>query len=144
MNKEVEVDGYRYMVSHPDPETAFNMGVRFAKIIGEPVAAMAVTGEGPDPGETFAKSVNALLEKIDPTEMFTIITRVFRFIEVLGKVGGENKKLLLDPSGIKIHFRGRHGAMLTLAAEAIKFQQKDFFSAIRDGIAKTMKTAKEA
>lgn len=139
MSKQVEVDGFRYLITHPDPDTAWKMGIDLTKMVAEPFAAMAIVSEDKSKlGESLAKAIKLLLNNIDPQQSLSLIKKLLSYVELQGEVGGDNKKMMMTDPAYKSHFQGRHGSMVKLAVEVLIFQQKDFFAAISGGIAEMM------
>lgn len=140
MSKEVEIEGFRYQIHHADPEEAWDIGVELLKLIGGSAAQMAsAAGSVERVGDALSSAVNQLLGRVDGKASMALMKRIMRHVEVQGKVGGDNKRLLLDSTGIKTHFHGRVGAMMKLCSEAIAFTHEDFFEAISDGVASLMR-----
>lgn len=137
-SKEIESKGFRYLISHNDPEKAWDIGIELGKMIGEPMSTMATAGEG-GAADAFPLAVRSFLSKVDSKTSFGLIKRILSTVECQGPVDGPNKKIMLNDAGIKLHFQGRTGAMLTLTGEVIAFTHEDFFDAIADGIAAMMK-----
>lgn len=143
-SKTIEVDGYAYLVSHPQPEEAWDIGVELLQMIGGSAAAMAAGSKDEDSAAAaLSVAVQGLLEKVNGKSSMALIKRMFKYIEVQGEVGGATKKILLDDIGIKAHFRGRIGSMMRLAGEVVAFTHSDFFEAIGDGVAEMMKQVGE-
>ena len=144
MSKIIDVDGYTYLVTHPDPVEAWNVGMELLKMIGGPAAAMATGAKDEaSAAQALSVAVNGLLSKIDGPTSLALLKRLFRYVEVQGKVGEHTKKMLLDDAGFKVHFVGRPGSILKLAGKVIEFTHTDFFSAVGDGIADLMKMVAE-
>lgn len=146
-NKTVEVDGFTYLIGHPQVEEAWDIGIELLKMIGGSAASM-VGGAKDESSAASALSVavNGLLSKVDGRTSMALIKRMFRYVEVQGVAGGDTRKFMLDDIGIKTHFRGRTGSVLRLAGEVVGFTHADFFDAIGEGVAELMKmvTAKMA
>ncbi len=139
MSKQVEVDGFRYLITHPDPDTAWKMGIDLTKMVAEPFAAMALVSEDKSKlGESLSKALKLLLGNIEPQQSLSLIRKLLAYVECQGAVDGENKKIMMTDPGYKSHFQGRHGSMMKLAVEVLIFQQKDFFAAISGAIAEMM------
>jgi hypothetical protein len=162
MFTKVRVDGYEYMVSHPDPEVAWATGVQLTKLAAEPLIAVGVAAAGDGKKKLADMSdeeraaheeklmkgvmggVRALLANLEPEKSFSLIRTILSTVEVQGEIGKEPKKMVLNDDGhIKMHFKGRMGSMLKLAVEVVKFTHEDFFSAIRNGVAETMEGLKK-
>jgi hypothetical protein len=142
LSKDVEVSGYRYKITHPMVETAWEIGVELTQLVAEPAAMMASGGKDKS-SESLGVAVRSLLGKIEPKKSMALVKKILSSVEVQGLVDGENKKFRLDEAGLKTHFYGRTGAMITLAGETIAFTHEDFFQAIMDGIAKMMPEDKQ-
>lgn len=139
-HKEVTVAGWRYVVTHPDPETAGKMGIEISKLVGDSVAIISMAAAaGADVQSVMPKAIEALLTKIEPDHMMRMCKKVLSYVEIQGPEDGENRKRMITEQVFKDHFRGKVGAMITLTAEALSFQLHDFFPAIMDRIATAMK-----
>lgn len=126
-----------YVVSHPDPETAWEIGIELGKLIAEPMAAMAQSGgEKGKALEVLPLAVRGLMNGVDSKSSLALIKKILSTVEVQSCEKADVRKLLLDSNGFKLHFRGRTGTMVKLLGEVIAFTHADFFSAIKDGIAK--------
>lgn len=143
MNKMVEVDGYRYLVQHPQVEEAFDIGIGLMKMIGGSAATMATAHDEQSAAAALNVAVNGLLKNIDPGQSMGMIKRLFKYVECQGKSGGDTKKFLLDDAGVKTHFRGRTGAMIRLMGEVVAFTHTDFFEAVGDGVTNLMEMAQK-
>lgn len=144
MSKEVEVGGMRYLISHPNPEIAWEVGVELTKYIAEPMASMSLSGGNEEAaGQALPMAVRALLNKIDAKQSLELIKKILSWVEIQGPVDGPNKKQLITKEVFKIHFIGRSGDPLRLASEVVGFTHSDFFDAIADGVAGIMKKAGE-
>lgn len=142
MSKLVEIGGFRYLITHPNPEVAWEIGIELTRLVGEPLSAMAQSaGDEKKAAEALPNAVRALLNKVDPKQSLALIKRVLSWVELQGEVGADNKKMLLNDTGFKIHFHGRSGGPIRVASEALAFTHADFFDAIADGIASVMKKA---
>lgn len=138
-SREIEVDGHRYKVFHPQVEVAWEIGIELTKLIGESVASMArAAGDKNSIGEALTSAVHVLLGKVDPKTSMHLVRKILKNVEVQGQVGGDNKKLLLDEAGIRMHFHGRTGSMMNVMGSALAFTHADFFLAMQEGIAKMM------
>jgi hypothetical protein len=143
-SKEIEVGGYRYLVSHPQVETAWEIGVELVKMLGGSAASMADVGDkGEKVGEALARAVTLFLQKVDAKTSMLLMKKILANVEVQGEVGGNNKKFMLNEAGLKTHFHGRIGSMMRLTSECIAFTHADFFDAIADGVAAMMKKASD-
>lgn len=144
MSKEVEVGGVRYLITHPNPEVAWEVGVELTKYIAEPMASMSLSGASEEAaGQALPMAVRALLNKIDAKQSLALVKRILSWVEIQGAVDGPNKKQLISNEVFKIHFHGRSGDPLRLASEVVGFTHADFFDAIADGVAGIMKKAEE-
>lgn len=156
MNSKVVVDGYEYLLSHPNPEVAWETGIELTKLIAEPVAAMALAA-GDEKGakkdaskeekaefdrklmDGMLKALRGLLTNLEPAKSFAMVKKILSTVEVQGEVGKDSKRMLLsDDKMINLHFKGRTGSMLKLVVETVRFTHEDFFAAIKNGIAETM------
>ena len=142
-SKEVEVKGFRYLINHQNPEAAWDIGIELTKLIGEPMSSMATAGNDSNAGAALSMAVKVLLSKVDSKSSWSLMKRILSSVECQGPSHGQNKKILMTDIGIKSHFHGRTGAMLTLAGEVVSFTHEDFFDAIADGIATMMKKTSE-
>jgi hypothetical protein len=141
-NKTVTVDGFIYMISHPQVEVGWEIGVELIKMIGGPAAAMSMAGgDQESAARALSGAVTALLSKVSPRDSFILMKKLLATVECQGPEDGAPKKFMLDDVGIKTHFRGKLGSMLKLTGEAIAFTHDDFFDAIVDGVATLMKKA---
>lgn len=146
-SKEIQVDGFRYKITHPQVETAWAIGIDLLKLIGGSAAALATSGAKGADGKVnenlavnaLTSAVNQFLMKLDPSVSFGLCKRILASVEVQGRVDGDNKKVLLDQHGIKIHFHGHLGSMMKVTGHALEFTHADFLEAIVDGIAEMMK-----
>jgi len=137
MSKEVEVDGVRYLITHPNPEAGIRLGVELLKLIGESAASLAQVD--PDKAsEALASAVKLLLQNLEPDKFVDITKRVLSTVEIQS-----DKKMLINSTVYSAHFRGRLGSLMTLTAEALAFTHESFFNAIVDGVAVMMKKAGE-
>ena len=144
MNKAVVVDGWRYLISHPNPEVAWEIGIDLMKLIGEPLAAVATVGDDAEKMGMFLPAiVKALTAKLDAKQTLAMVKRILATVEVQGPENEADQKLLLNDAGFKLHFHGRPGSVMKLVGEVIGFTHKSFFSAIGDGIAEMMKQAQD-
>lgn len=138
-SKEVTVKGVRYLVNHPQVEEAFEIGIELLQLVGGSAAAMAAaSGDEKKAAEALGFAVNSILTKLKPREAMALVKRILRHVEVQ-----EPKKMILDDVGLRSHFQGRTGAMLTVVGEVLGFTHADFFEAIADGVAAIMKKAAE-
>lgn len=123
--KHVRVDDEDYKLHVFMPTKAFKLGARVAKVLGEPVVAMAsAAGEEAKALEAMPAAVRALLANLHEDEVWSLIK------ELMTCVSYNGKSIELDN-----HFKGRLGHMLKLVKEIIEFQFKDFFVAIAQGVA---------
>jgi hypothetical protein len=139
MYKEVEVDGWVYLISHPNPEVAWEIGIELSKIIGESlvgVAQVAADGNPEKAAEAIPMAIKGLLSKVDPKNSMQLIKKILHSVEVQGEVSGERKKFHLNDNAFRLHFQGRIGSMMKIVAETLKFTHEDFFVTIKDGIVK--------
>jgi hypothetical protein len=143
--KIIEIDGYSYLVQHPQVEEAWEIGITLTKMIGGSAAAMAGGAQDADSAAAALQvAIDGLLNKIDPAQTMGMMKKLFRYVEVQGKSGSEQKsKLVLDEKGIKEHFRGSLGSMLKLFGEVVAFTHRDFFSALGDGVKDLMSLVEE-
>lgn len=140
--KEINVGGFKYIATHPDPETAFRMGTELSRLIGEPVAAMVDgAGGGDRVSQALQNAAKIFLQKIDPGLMLAILKKTLSYVE-LQKNENNNTKTLLNDAAIKIHFQGRHGDMFQVFVEAMVFQQADFFLAMKRTLTQMMTKVK--
>lgn len=138
-SKEVTVKGVRYLVNHPQVEEAFEIGIELLQIIGGSATAMAAaSGDEDKAAEALGFAVNNILTKLTPKASMNLIKRVLKTVEVQ-----EPKKMMLDEVGIRSHFHGKTGTMITVVGEVLTFTHADFFDAIADGVAAIMKKAAE-
>lgn len=138
--KEIEVAGFKYLINHPDPDTAILMGIDLTKIVGEPVAAMAIAGA--DPVSAMQNAAKLFLQKVEPQKTLSILKKVLSYVELLKNENNPHRTMLTDVV-LKAHFQGRHGDMLQLGIEAMVFQQADFFLATKRTIQRVMNQTKE-
>lgn len=144
LSKEITVDGFVYLVQHPQVEEAWEIGIELLKLIGGSAAAMASGADSKEKaGEALSQAVNGLLMKLSPQQTMGLMKKLLRYVELQRAEGGENKKLLLDNAGIQKHFHGRVGSMMRLVGEVLAFTHADFFEAVSDGVASIMKKAAE-
>jgi hypothetical protein len=138
MSKEIEVGGHKYIVTHPDPETAFKMGMEFSRLIGEPISALAGAGGG-DIGGAMQTAAKLLLQKLEPDMLFKILKKTLLYVELQkDEDAGDKQKMMMTETSLKLHFQGRHGDMLQLFVEAVAFQQADFFLAVKRTLTEMM------
>lgn len=144
--KIIKVDGWEYLVQHPQVEEAWDIGIQLTKLIGASAASMATVGKD-SPAQAIAAfqgAIDGLLAKVDQRQLMAMIKTLFKYVEVQGKENSQEKsKLLLDEKGIQKHFRGSVGAMLKLFGEVIAFTHRDFFLALGDGVKDLMKMVEE-
>jgi hypothetical protein len=143
-NKEVIVDGCRYLISHHPVETAWDIGVELVKMTGASAASMAQVGDDGDKiASALTQAVTMLLQKLDSKSSMALMKKILSTVEFQGEEGGAGKKFLLNETSIKAHFLGRIGSMMRLTGEVIAFTHADFFDAIADGVATMMKKASD-
>ena len=125
--KTVHIDGYDYKIHSLIPSKAFKLGARLAKVVGEPLAAMAsASGDADKAGEFLPKAIKALQANLDEEQVWTLIK------DLLCSVEFESK--FFNQASIETHFQARIGHLFDLFGEVVKFQFSDFFSAIGKAI----------
>lgn len=123
--KIVVLDDVEYKLHIFMPSKAFKLGARVAKVIGEPVVAMASAGgEEAKVAEIMPLAVRALLANFHEDEVLSLIK------ELLACVTHDGKSIQMDD-----HFKGRLGLLFKLVGSIIEFQFKDFFEAIGQAVA---------
>lgn len=138
MTKEVEVDGFNYLITHPDPDTAWMIGVDLMKIVAEPMSALSGIDKH-NVDQILPNAVKILMQKLEPSQTLAIAKKVLSYVELQGEVGKDIKKQQMTDVVRKTHFQGRHGSMLKLVAEVIEFQQEAFFLAVTEAVKKARK-----
>lgn len=148
MHTIVTVDEVEYLVSHPDPEAAWNTGIKLTQMIAEPILGVGLGAgkKSSDKEEDEKKLLDAmmvgvrkLLANVEPGESYKMVKTILSTVEVQGRHGEERKKLVLNTdANLKFHFRGHMGSMIKLVVEVVKFTHSDFFSVVRNGITETM------
>lgn len=137
MTKVVDVDGSVYAITHQNPTKAFDLGIQLTKVLGEPVAAMAMAADDPEAAaQAVPFAIRSLLSNIKPGESIGLIKAVLSSVERQG-----DGKALLTGSVFDSHFQGRLGHMMKVFQAAVEFQFEDFFNAIGDAIASAMEKA---
>jgi hypothetical protein len=137
-SKKIELDGYVYLINHPQVEEAWDIGVELSKLIAVPAANMAMVKDDASLGNALSAAVNGLMQKIDGKSSMLLIRRILNNVECQGEAGGNPKKTLLDKAGINTHFHARPGAMMRLVGEVIVFTHKDFFESVKGMLSKLM------
>lgn len=142
-SKEVTIGKQRYLITHPQVETAWEIGIELTKLIGEPISTMAVGGVSDGAGQALAQAVRSFLGKLDAKTSFLLIKKILASVEYQGQEGEPNRKTLLNDAAIKVQFQGNTGNMFRLAGEVVSFTHEDFFEAITNGVATMMDKATE-
>lgn len=142
--KEIELNGVKYIVNHPQVEEAWEIGIELTKMVGGPVASMAsASGNQDRAADALGSAVAGLLQKIDAKSSMVLMKKILRYVEAQTDFDGNPKKIQLDDAGIKKHFHARIGSMMKLVGEVLAFTHTDFFDAIADGVANLMKMIDE-
>jgi hypothetical protein len=138
-SKKVEVDGFVYLINHPQVEEAWDIGIELSKIVAAPAASMATAGKDEETaGKALSNAVQGLMQKLDGKSSMALIRRILKSVEVQGEVDGPSKKMLLDQAGINTHFHARPGSMMRLVGEVVVFTHRGFFEAIKETLQSLM------
>ena len=125
LNKLVYIDDQEYKLSMFMPSKAFKLGARVAKVIGEPLAAMAsAAGDEYKVNDSLVTAARALFSRLDETEVWVLVQELLRCASQDGR--------LVD---IELHFQGRLGSLLKLVLEILEYQFADFMQAIGQAVA---------
>jgi hypothetical protein len=143
---DIVVDGFKYRAGHPNVEEAWEIGMELTKLIGPSAAMMSSVDRNTSQAAVSAvlsEAVMKMLKQIDARTSMVLMKKILRNVECLGEESGQMKRTALDNEGIKMHFHGHVGRMMKLVGHVLVFTHSDFFEAIWDGVANTMKTAGE-
>ena len=141
--KKFTVGGYDYVVTHPDPETAYAMGIELTQMIGESIATMTSgAGEKDQASKALQEAAKIFLMKAQPAVMLSLLRRVLKYVELQKNELNGTRTLLID-SALKLHFQGRHGDMLEVFVQSLVFQQADFFLGMKRTLMDMMKKMRE-
>jgi hypothetical protein len=138
MHKTVVVDGWKILINHPDPDTAWKIGIELTKLFGDSAADIGMKiAKAKDDKEkdeilqnSIPKAIKTVTQNLDPSSSLVLIKKVLRHCEIQGHEDGTQKKVLLDDVGFKTFFHGRMGTLNKLLVEALMFTHADFFGAM--------------
>jgi len=127
--KTVEVDGLDYKVHLLSPTRSIKWSVKLTKIIGEPVAGLASSGDGLS---GLQNAVKSLLSRCDEGEVLELMKAM---VETCTH---KNKKLNFEDD-----FHGRVGHLLKLTSKVMEVQFGDFFDGLATVVKEAMKKIQE-
>lgn len=121
-DKDLILDGTRYVLSQYTARNAVALLVKLSKIIGKPLGIL--TGQTEKDSEAVKKkligeAIDALTSNLEADETITLIEQILKGVSIID--GDTNRPLVFD-----IDFAGRLGHLFKLLKEVLMFQYSDF------------------
>lgn len=123
-NPSVTIDDQVFNIALLMPSKAFELGAKLLKLVGEPVAALAMSKSEADLLQALPLAVRGLTSNMDNKETLSLIKILFQTVSLNGK-----------SINFEEYFQGRMGHMFKVLIALINIQFSDFFQ----GVAESMK-----
>lgn len=124
-NPSVTIDDQAFNIALLMPSKAFELGAKLLKLVGEPVAALAISKGEADFQQALPMAVRALTSNMDNKDTLALIKLLFQTVSIDGKM-----------INFEEYFQGRMGHMFKVLVAVVNVQFSDFFQ----GVAESMKT----
>lgn len=121
-DKELYLDGTRYIIGQYNARNAVALLVKLSKIIGKPLGILTAQTER-DTEETkkrlIGEAIEALTSRLESDETLSLIDQILKETSIID--GDTNRPIIFD-----IDFAGKLGHLFKLLKEILTFQYADF------------------